>query len=447
LTPTELNARLLLAVTVVIITSRLAGWAIARVGQPRVHGEILAGLLLGPSLVGAIWVEASHYLFPAPVVSGLEVLAQLGLVLFMFLIGAELDFGRLRGQGHKAVLISHTSIIAPTVLGVGFALAVHGSLAPEVDRLGFALFCGAAMAITAFPVLARVLQETGLSNTRIGTLTITCAAVDDVTAWCLLAVVVAVANASGLGQAGWAVVLSLSFLALMVFVVRPILARVPHLPVWLAVALALAAAWTTERIGVHAIFGGFLMGAVIPRRDGMNEEVSRAIEPAVLAFLLPTFFVVVGLDTRVGLLDSWGLWGVVVLVIILATAGKLVGSMLAARVVGESWRDATTIGILMNTRGLTELVILSVGLELGLLTPTVFTIMVIMALATTLMATPLLRLVGHGHGRPRPGRPDRPLGGDAAHVGALTAASSPGAWEGSSPNAGSGTPDAPGWRS
>jgi K+:H+ antiporter len=313
--------------------------------------------------------------------------------MFMFLIGLELDLGKLRGHGHRAVLISHASIILPIALGGLLALWLYPRLGDGVDHLGFVLFIGAAMAITAFPVLARVLQETGLYHTRIGVLTITCAAVDDVTAWCVLAGVVAVVKSTGPADTVQIVALSVAFLAVMLAVVRPLLRRLPAVPVWATVALALGAAWTTEQIGIHAIFGAFMAGAVMPREREIERDVRDKLETATLTLLLPVFFVVVGLATRIDMLDSGYLWAITALVVATAIAGKLGGSMVAARVTGESWRDAAAIGVLMNTRGLTELVILSVGLELGVISTAVFTIMVLMALVTTLMATPMLALV------------------------------------------------------
>ena len=393
MTPAEINVRILLALAVVIAAAWLAGWAISKIGQPRVHGEILVGIVLGPSLLGVIWPGALAYLFPPEIVGALRVLAQIGLVLFMFLIGLELDLERLRGHGHKAVVISQASILTPMLLGSVLALWLYPRLGDGANRLGFALFIGAAMAITAFPVLARVLQETGLYRTRIGVLTITCAAVDDVTAWCVLAVVVAVVQSTGFGQAAWTIALSLVFLVAMIRLVKPLLRRLDSVPLWLTICVALASAWVTEQIGIHAIFGAFIAGAAMPRGAEIREEVHARLEPAVVTFLLPVFFVVVGLATRIDLLRGAYLWGIALLFIATAIAGKWGGCMIAARLTGETWRDAAAIGILMNTRGLTELVILTVGLELGVISTTLFTIGVLMALVTTLMATPMLALV------------------------------------------------------
>lgn len=389
----ELNVRILLALVVVVAGSRFAGWAISKIGQPRVHGEILAGILLGPSLLGVAWPEGLDYLFPDEVIGGLRVLAQIGLVLFMFLIGLELDLAKLRSDRHKAFVISPASILAPMILGGALALWLYPRIGNGAGRLGFTLFIGAAMAITAFPVLARVLQETGLYHTRIGVLTITCAAVDDVTAWCVLAVVVAVVESSGFADAVMTVALSIAFLLAMLMVVKPALRRLSSVPLWLTICLALSSAWITEEIGIHAIFGAFIAGTAMPRKSEIRDAIHHRLEPAVVTFLLPVFFVVVGLATRVDLLDSVYLWGLTLLVIATAVAGKWGGSMIAARIVGETWRDAASIGILMNTRGLTELVILTVGLELGVITTTFFTMGVLMALVTTLMATPLLALI------------------------------------------------------
>ena len=274
LTPAEINGRVLVALAVVLAVGRAAGWALSKLGQPRVQGEILAGILLGPSGLGLVWPEAVAYVFPTEVVGALKVLALIGLVLFMFLVGQSLDLDKLRGHGRRAVVISHASIITPVVLGGLLGLWLHPRLGDGVDRLGFVLFMGAAMAITAFPVLARILQETGLADTEVGTLTITCAAVDDVTAWCLLAVVVATVDSSDFGGAGRAIGLSLVFLATMLWIVKPLLGRVKSVPVWLAICLALVGAWTTEQIGIHAIFGAHEHPG--PHRAGHPQRRSRA---------------------------------------------------------------------------------------------------------------------------------------------------------------------------
>jgi Kef-type K+ transport system membrane component KefB len=393
LSTSTLEVRTFLALAAVIVASRAVGWMVARVGQPQVHGEILAGIVLGPSLLGWVWPQAMAYLFPGQVITFLNVLAQVAVVMFMFLVGLSVDLSKLQGHGRKALVISPASILVPIALGALLSLWLYPRLGDGVGRLGFTLFLGAAMAITAFPVLARVLQETGMADTRIGILVITCAAVDDITAWCLLAVVVAVVRSSGFPSAMATIAESLVFVAVALKVVKPLMARLESFPLWLAICLPLLGAWLTSQIGVHAIFGAFIAGAVIPRNQPLQQQIRMRLEPVTVTFLLPVFFVVVGLLTTVGLLDSPYLWAVTGLVIVTAVAGKWGGSMVAARAMGESWGDAAAIGILMNTRGLTELIILTVGLQLKVISATVFTIMVLMALVTTWMATPLLALI------------------------------------------------------
>ena len=402
LTGSELTGRILLAVAVVILASRAVGSLFSRIRQPRVVGEIVAGILLGPSLLGLILPEVTGYLFPPEVVAILGVVAQFGLIFFMFLIGLELDLTLVARSGRVAVLVSHVSIVFPFVLGLVAALVVYPLLG-NGDFAGFALFLGAALAITAFPVLARILTDTGLHRTRLGALAITCAAIDDVTAWCLLAVVVAVVKSSGALDVVATIGLSLVFVIGMILVVRPLLARLArssgtwsrlHPPVMAALFAGLfLAAWATEEIGIHAIFGAFLLGAVMPRSQGLVAKVAERMEDVTVLFLLPVFFVVVGLSTRIGLLDQAVLWEVALLILVVAVVGKWAGSMLAARACGQGWRDATALGALMNTRGLTEIVILTIGASLGVVSPALFTIMVVMALVTTLMATPLLSVI------------------------------------------------------
>ncbi len=309
---------------------------------------------------------------------GLNAIAQIGLVLFMFLVGLHLDLDQMRGQSHRAVAISHASIIVPFGLGAGLGALLHPTYGGSTDRLSFSLFFGIAMAITAFPVLARVLQEANIDRTRIGALTLTCAAVDDVTAWCALAVVVAIVESSSVAGAATTIGVSLLFVGGLVGLVRPALRRLPPVSLPFAVALALVSAWLTERIGIHAIFGAFFAGTVLPRSRAEDHSVlTERLELVTTSVLLPMFFVVVGLSTKFGLLDSAALWAVTAVVVIVAIVGKLGGSAVTARLMGETWRDSLTIGVLMNTRGLTEIVILTVALELGVIDETVFTIMVI----------------------------------------------------------------------
>ncbi len=395
----EILARVLLAVAVVIVAARLLGSVFRLINQPRVIGEIVAGILLGPSLLGLLFPEASSFLFPAEVIHVLQILAQFGLIFFMFLIGAELDHKMIRGSGHTALLVSHYSIVLPFILGLGAALLIF-PLVGSGDFTGFALFMGAAMAITAFPVLARILTDTGLHRTRIGALAITCAAVDDVTAWCILAVVVAIVHATGPAEAVQTVLLALAFLALMVFAVRPVLARVASVKPdkgkigatvmsGLLVALFLSS-WATEAIGIHAIFGAFMFGAVLPRSHSIVSQITERLEDVTVLFLLPVFFAVVGLSTQVGLVSGSELWWLTGLIVAIAIVGKIGGSLIAGLAAGETLRSSAVIGVLMNARGITMVVILTVGQSLGVISPALFTMMVLMALITTLMTTPLL---------------------------------------------------------
>ena len=385
------TTKVLLAAVLVILVVRMAGWLLARIGQPRVLGEIIAGILLGPSVLGLVWPAGRELLFPPGVLAGFQILSQFGLVLFMLLVGMELDGRLLRGQGSRPAVISAMSIVLPFGLGTALGVLLYPEFGNGHGRVAFCLFLGAAVSITAFPVLARILQETGLYHTRVGVIAITCAAVDDVVAWCLLAVVVAVAHADGPVSAGWHVAAALIYVAVMATVIRPLLARIPLLPVWGVLVVTFLSAWTTEAIGIHAIFGGFLAGLVMPRTEDWQKMVRLRLEAVVSAFLLPMFFVVVGMSTRLDLVDSWRLAGVLGLVTLVALVGKLGGATAAARAVRENWSTAFSIGILMNTRGLTEIVILTVGLQLGVINTTLFTIMVIMALLTTVMAAPVLR--------------------------------------------------------
>jgi len=398
----ELAGRIFLSVAVVIIAARGAGLLFSRIRQPRVVGEIVAGIVLGPSLVGAYFPAVTAYLFPPEVTAILSTLANFGLIFFMFLIGLELDHRLMRGSGRTALLVSHVSIVVPFALGLLLAVGLYPLLGAG-NFLGFGLFMGAAMAITAFPVLARILTDTGIHRTRIGALAITCAAVGDVTAWCILAVVVAVVTSAGPGGAIQTIALSGVFVLLMLFLVRPLIARLAVVheargrlnpPVMAAIIIALLlSSWMTEQIGIHAIFGAFLLGAVMPRSPRLIEEISGKLEDITVLLLLPIFFAVMGLSTRFDLLNRGELWIAAALVLAVAVIGKWGGSMVAALAAGQRWRQSAALGILMNARGLTEIVILTIGRDLGIISPALFTIMVLMALVTTFMATPLLSIV------------------------------------------------------
>jgi Kef-type K+ transport system membrane component KefB/nucleotide-binding universal stress UspA family protein len=402
----DLVLLLIVQVALILALSRLIGVLFQRMNQPQVVGEMLAGIMLGPSLFGWLFPEASAAVFPPASIVYLNVLSQVGVIFFLFLVGLELDPKLMRNRGHAAVVISHVSIVAPFLLGTALTLLLFSRLfndSPHMQFRSVALFIGASMSITAFPVLARILTERNLHKTKVGAVTITCAAVDDVTAWCLLALVIGIARAkgisSGLYTAGWATI----YVAVMFLVVRPFLRRLQQVHerqqrlsqtmVGVILLMVLVSSYITEVIGIHALFGAFLLGAMMPKGSAFVHALTEKLEDFTVVFLLPIFFAYTGLKTRIGVLDSAEMWMYCGLVILVACAGKFGGSTLAARACGMPWREAGAIGILMNTRGLMELVMLNVGRELGVITDAVFAMMVIMALVTTALTTPILHWV------------------------------------------------------
>ncbi|MFJ8959752.1 cation:proton antiporter [Lentzea sp. NPDC102401] len=387
------SGRILLAMAVLTVAVRVVGWLVSKIGQPRVLGEIVAGILLGPSVLGLVWPGLMAHLFPPQVITGLNVLAQTGLVMFMFLVGLEIDVKSLRGQGRKVTVISHASLLVPIALAVPLAVWLYPRFGQRTDELAFVLFFAAAMAITAFPVLSRLLRESDLLSTRVGVVSLVCAAINDIYAWIMLAVVVAVAKSAGSEDVVRTLVLSIVYVVVMLAVVRPLLRKLGHPSIWVMVAVAILSAWTTDQIGIHAIFGGFLAGAVMPRDPEWQRDVEAKLESIISVLLLPMFFGLVGLSTRIDQLTTAALWLTALLVVVVATAGKLGGATVAARLTGDRWTESLLIGVLMNTRGLTEVVILTVGVQLGVVSPALFTIMVLMALVTTFMAAPLITVL------------------------------------------------------
>ncbi|MEY3499010.1 MAG: hypothetical protein RL308_679 [Bacteroidota bacterium] len=397
-------AILLAQIVTIIIVARFFGWIFRKIGQPSVIGEILAGIFLGPSLVGSYFPEFSSALFPVASLGNLQFLSQIGLILFMFVVGMELDLKALKNKANEAVVISHASIVIPFTLGVGLAYFVYHKFAPEgVHFLAFSLFLGIAMSITAFPVLARIVQERGINKTRLGAIVITCAAADDITAWCILAVVIAIVKAGTFVSALYIILLAFLYVLCMLFVVKPFLKRIGDLysssenlskPVVSIFFLTLIlSSYATEIIGIHALFGAFMTGVIMPDISKFRTVFIEKVEDIALILLLPLFFVFTGLRTEIGLINDPYLWKVTGFIILVAVVGKFFGSALAAKFVGQNWRDSLTIGALMNTRGLMELVVLNIGLDLKVLTPEVFTMMVIMALVTTFMTGPALDLI------------------------------------------------------
>jgi Kef-type K+ transport system membrane component KefB len=394
--------RVLVALTAVLATGRLLGVLFRRLGQPPVIGEVVGGILLGPSLLGQVWPEASAFILPASVAPYLGVIAQIGVILYVFLVGLELNLGVLREQARATVAISHASILFPFLSGSALALVLYPRLSSsDVSFTSFALFVGVAMSITAFPVLARILTDRRMHQTRLGTIALGCAAANDVTAWCLLAFVVGIAQAK---IAGAILVLALTaaYLGFTFLVVRPMAirffarfdeARLTPDVVAVVFGALLLSALATEVIGIHAIFGAFLLGAVVSHDSAIARAFTRKLHDLVTVLLLPAYFAFTGMRTQIGLVSSGEQWLICGLIILVATAGKFGGTLVSAHLTGLDWRESAALGVLMNTRGLMELIALNVGLDLRIISPALFAMMVLMALVTTLMTTPLLQLL------------------------------------------------------
>jgi Kef-type K+ transport system membrane component KefB len=454
--------RLFVQLILIVLAARVCGSLMRKAGQPAVIGEMIAGILLGPSLMGWLWPGFFQMVFPPASLGTLRMLSQIGVCLFMFVIGMELDVAQLKQQARTAVFVSQVSILFPYLLGVLSALWLFPSLAaPGTTFLAFALFIGISMSITAFPVLARILEERGLTKTALGSTALACAATDDVTAWTVLAFVVAIVKAGGLAPAVLSIVLVLLFVAVMLFWIKP---RVPHWLSYLApppgsspspatkereragervvlfdgisrrlqteatsspqpsppfhggegvlpevsrgrgqdatvmvavIVFLFACAFVTDMIGIHALFGSFLAGIAMPSRGEFRNSLRVRLEHFSSVFLLPLFFAFTGLRTQIGLLQAPAGWLICLALVAVATLGKLGGSMLAARMTGINWVDSFALGALMNTRGLVELIALNIGYDLGILSPPIFTMLVLMALVTTGMTGPLLGFGDH----------------------------------------------------
>ncbi len=397
-------ARLLAQIILIIVAAKICGALAKAARQPAVIGEMIAGILLGPSLLGWLSPGCFQFIFPTSSLGMLRLLSQIGVCLFMFVVGMELDVHHLKSQARTAVLVSQISILFPYLLGVVSSLVLFSTLAgPHTTFLAFALFIGISMSITAFPVLARILDERGLTKTPLGSTAIACAATDDATAWTVLAFVVAIAKAGHFAAAILTIGLVLAFVGLMLFWIKP------RLPRWLGpatlegglpgkgvtagvIVFVFASALVTDLIGIHALFGSFLAGVVMPQQGEFRDFLKVRLEHFSSVFLLPLFFAFTGLRTQIGLLNEPGAWLVCLFLILIASAGKLGGAMLTARATGVSWVDSFALGALMNTRGLIELVALNIGYDLGILSPRIFAMLVIMALVTTGLTGPLLSL-------------------------------------------------------
>ncbi|MBS1584702.1 MAG: cation:proton antiporter [Bacteroidetes bacterium] len=394
----------ILQLVIIIAVSQLFAYLFRKMGQPAVIGEMLAGIALGPSLMGAIAPGFSAFIFPAASLGNLQMLAQVGLILFMFLVGMELDMNLVKKKAATAVLISNAGIIVPYGLGIGLAYFMYKDYAPaNVPFYAFALFIGIAMSITAFPVLARIIRERGIGSTKLGVIAMTSAAANDVAGWFLLALVIAIAKAGSLGTSLYTLIAAACYALVMFFIVRPLLKKLSQQKtedrllkrstIALVFVVLLLSSYCSEVIGIHALFGAFIAGVCMPAEWSFRKLIIDKIEDVALVMLLPLFFVFTGLRTQIGLLNDPSLWGMCAVIILVAIAGKFGGSAIVARISGESTHTSLSIGALMNTRGLMELVILNIGYDLGILTLQVFTMMVLMALVTTFMTSPIMSLL------------------------------------------------------
>ena len=406
-------AILLAQIITIILAAKLFGWIFKRVGQPTVMGEIVAGIVLGPSLFGMYFPGFSAALFPTASLGNLQFLSQVGLILFMYIIGMELDLKMLKNKAKDVVIISHSSIIIPFALGMTLAYFIYETYAPAGIRFSsFALFLGIAMSITAFPVLARILHEREMHKTRLGAMVITCAAANDITGWCLLAAVIAIVKVGSFTSSLFIIVLAGLYVLFMLKITKPFLKKLGDRHVSrqslnksvmaIFLVILIFSAYLTEVIGIHALFGAFMAGVVMPNNMNFKNILIDKLEDVTLVLLLPLFFVFTGLRTQIGLLNEAHLWMVTGAFILVAVAGKFLGSALAARFVGQNWKDSFIIGALMNTRGLMELIVLNIGYDLGVITPVVFTMMVIMTLVTTFMTGPLLNFINYIYKKKEP---------------------------------------------
>jgi Kef-type K+ transport system membrane component KefB len=389
----------LIALAAVIALGQVLARLFARIHQPPVIGEVVAGILLGPSLIGREWSAA---ILPPTAESYLGLIAQLGAILYMFLVGLEMNAGRLRHRAHATLTIAHASMLVPFLLGALVALPLYPRFATaDVPFTSFALFMGLAMSITAFPVLARILTDRQMTHTELGVVALGSAAINDVTAWCMLALVVGLARAEG-AQGLSVIAGTVAYVALMLVVVRPLMARLtagwdqksaPRAAVATVFVALLLSALATEWIGIHALFGAFLLGAIIPHDSAVAKEFSVQLERVTTVLLLPAYFAFTGMRTRIGLVSGWDQWLLCGVIILAAALGKFGGTTVAARLTGVDWRRSAALGTLMNTRGLMELIVLNIGLDLHIISPTVFAMMVLMALVTTMAAAPVLQVL------------------------------------------------------
>lgn len=397
-------ALLLLQLISILLMARMLGNLFNRMGQPTVIGEIMAGILLGPSVLGYLWPSLFNGLFPGDSLNNIYYLSQVGLVLFMFVIGMELNVSSLKSKLQETFIISQSGILFPFVLGMLLAVYLYKDFAADQTHyLPFALFIGISLSITAFPVLARIIQEKDLTRTHLGTMSLGSAAIGDVTAWCLLAAIIAISKTGSVMNSLFTLLLTIVYVLLMLFVVKPFLKRIGEHYRTLEVVnrstvafiflMLLGSSFVTESLGIHALFGAFLAGVVMPPMTNFRRIIIDKVEDVSVSLLLPLFFVFTGLRTEIGLLNTPGLWLTCGLIILVAIVGKFGGTAIPARLLGESTKNSLSMGVLMNTRGLMELIVLNIGYEMGILPPPLFVMLVIMALVTTFMATPTLNVI------------------------------------------------------
>lgn len=400
----------IMQLVIIVFVARVFGYIFTKIRQPSVIGEIVAGIVLGPSLVGLYFPEVSEFIFPKPAegdIDSLEFLkffSQIGLMLFMFIIGMEVDLKALKNRAFDALIISHTGIVFSFFLGVLLAYFLYDSFAPEnVAFAAFSLFMGISMSTTAFPVLARIIQERGITKTPLGILAITTAAIDDMTAWCLLAVIIAVVKSGGFVNSLSTIVLTIAYVFVMIKMVQPFMKKFGSVyvsrenlnktVVAFVFVVLFFSSYITEVIGIHPLVGAFMAGVIMPHNINFKKIITEKIEDVSLVLLLPLFFVFTGLRTQINLLDNSDLWLIAFVVISVAVGGKFLGATISSRLLKHSWKESLSMGVIMNSRGLMELIILNIGYDLGIFGKEIFTILVLMALFTTFMTNPMLELI------------------------------------------------------
>ena len=396
---------LLAQIITIIIVARLCGFLFKKIGQPAVIGEILAGIILGPSLLGNFFPQYFDLLFPVQSLNNLNTISNIGLILFMFVVGMELDMRVLRAKLGESIAISQAGIIFPFALGMGLSYFLYNDFVPqEIPFISFALFIGVSMSITAFPVLARIAQERGVSKTKLGTIVLACAAINDIMAWCILAVIIAIVKAGTIISSLYTIFFAVVYVILMLKLIKPFLQKIANIyyskenlnkgVVAVFFLVLLISAFCTEMIGIHALFGAFMAGAIMPSNTKFRNIFVGKVEDVATLIFLPLFFVYTGLRTKIGLLNDVYLWKITGIIVLVAVVGKLLGSAVAARSVGrQTWRNSLIVGTLMNTRGLMELVAINIGYDLGVISSEIFVMLVLMAIVTTFMTSPMLSLI------------------------------------------------------